>query len=342
VTKKPPRRSIVASFSALAPGPAPQAGAALEQKAGFMPPTSGLIPARVAAGVVGATQRTLTDIREERDWLRAELAAGGAAALDPAVVDPSPFADRLPDDDAAAFEQFKASVSAEGQKVPAEVRRNPGAPGRFQLVYGHRRWRAARELGIPLRAIVVDVDDAALAIAQGVENAQRQDLSWIEKALFAARMDAASLRARDIRAALGVDDPEIARFRQVCRTLGIDLIHAIGRAPRVGRPRWMELAAQLGESPALREQLSKTLAAAKGVPSDERFAVCITAICAPAPQPPELALRGAAGEAFGKVSFSASGLKLQVAKREAEPFLAFFRKELPGLMERFLAEKPRS
>ncbi len=349
--KKPPRRSIISSFSALAADPAaqrPDGVAAPEQKAGFLPPTSGVIPPRIAAGVIGATQRTLADFREERDRLQALLAEGGKAELDPGLVDPSPFADRLPDDDGEAFEQFKGSISTEGQRVPVEVRRHPSQPGRFQLVYGHRRWRAARDLGIRLKAIVVEIDDARLAIAQGIENAQRQDLSWIEKALFAARMDEAGLRARDIRAALGVDDPELARFRQVFRTLGFDLIRAVGRAPKIGRPRWMELAAKVGGSApgqppprVLPAQLVETLAAAKDLTSDERFAACIAALSEPAPPPTVVELRGASGAAIGQVAFSGNGLKLQVARSEAEPFLAFLRKELPALVERFLAERSK-
>ncbi len=164
MNKKPPRRSIVSSFSAFA-GPAspqPEAGEdAPERKSGFdLARLSARPAARVGAGVIGATQRTLTDIREERDRLLAQVEAGGVIEVDPAAVDPSPLPDRLPDDDASAFEALKRSLAEEGQKVPVELRRHPAKPGRYyQLVYGHRRWRAAQELGIRLKAIVGDLDD---------------------------------------------------------------------------------------------------------------------------------------------------------------------------------------
>ena len=228
---KQQRRSIISSFSALtAPasldaetGPAT---GQLEQKhdmriAGSVTAGSAPTPVpRVGAGVIGATQRTLTDIREERDRLLAQVEAGGWLEVDPAFIDPSPFPDRLPDDDAAAFAALKQTMAEDGQKVPVELRRHPEKPGRFQIVYGHRRWRAALELGIKLKAFVADLSDREMVIAQGIENATRQDLTWIEKALFVHQMDEAGIKARDIRAALVVDDSEINRFRTVCRTLG--------------------------------------------------------------------------------------------------------------------------
>ena len=334
MTKKPPRRSIISSFSALAAGGESPA-AAPEQK---MIVTTGPVPPRVAAGIVGATQRTLTDIREERDRLKAELASGVSMELDPADVDPSPFQDRLPDDDAAALDALKTSMAEDGQKVPVEVRRHPQALGRYQLVYGHRRWRAAQALGLRLKALVVDVDDRNLAIAQGLENAARQDLSWIEKALFSWRMEQAGVRARDIRAALGVDDPELARFRQVCRVVGLPLIEAIGRAPKAGRPRWIEMAQRLGERSVLAAQITKTLAAAKVSSSDERFALAAKAL-APAPVPRVRAepLVDAAGRAIGMASFDGGSIRLTLQKREAEAFATFFREELPALINRFRA-----
>jgi ParB family chromosome partitioning protein len=62
--------------------------------------------ARVGAGVIGATQRTLSDIRDERDRLQALVNAGGGLLLDPTLIDPSPFPDRLPDDTDNAFEEL--------------------------------------------------------------------------------------------------------------------------------------------------------------------------------------------------------------------------------------------
>jgi ParB family transcriptional regulator, chromosome partitioning protein len=348
---KQPRRSIVSSFSALAaPMPAStdavgasdgEAGFAPEQKSGFtVPRISGNPVPRVGAGVIGATQRTMTDIREERDRLLAQVEAGGWLEIDPALIDPSPFPDRLPDDDAVGFSALRQTMAEEGQKVPVELRRHPDQNGRFQIVYGHRRWRAALELGIRVKAFVTDLNDRDMVIAQGIENAARQDLSWIEKALFAHQMDLAGIKARDIRAALVVDDPEIARFRSVCRTLGVDVIRLIGRAPRAGRPRWGELVAGVLSNPRLLARISQTLAAAKDLPSDARFTACLALLSEPAGKPrQQVPLKAVNGKAFGAVVFSPDGFRLRIEKSRADAFIAFFEEELPALAERFLARE---
>ncbi len=345
MNKKPPRRSIVSSFSAFA-GPSPAEASAAEtapeRKSGFeLTRLSGRPVPRVGAGVIGATQRTLTDIREERDKLLAQVEAGGLVEVDPETVDPSPLPDRLPDDDPSAFEALKKSLAEEGQKVPVELRRHPGQPGRYQLVYGHRRWRAARELGLRLKAIVSDLDDRAMALAQGLENAARQDLSWIEKALFAWRMEAAGIRARDIRAALQVDDPELARFRSVCRTLGPDLIALIGRAPKAGRPRWTELAAAASAAPERLEALRERLQAegtSDGSSSDQRFARVLAGFAAPSRPSGKrvLAVAAPGGAPLARASIGAAEITIKVEKGE-DGFLAFLEAELPDLAARYRA-----
>ncbi len=142
----------------------------------------------MAAGVIGATQRSLTEIREERDRLLAEAEKGGQIiTLDPSDIDPSPFRDRLPDDDPKEFERFKKALSREGQRTPISVRRDPNSEHRYQIVFGHRRWRALSDLGLKVEARIGEFSDRDLVVAQGMENAERQDLSWIERALFCAR-----------------------------------------------------------------------------------------------------------------------------------------------------------
>ncbi len=222
--------------------------------------------------------------------------------------------------------------------MPVELRRHPDRPGRYQLVYGHRRWRAARELGLRLKALVSDLDDRSMALAQGLENAARQDLSWIEKALFAWRMEAAGIRARDIRAALQVDDPELARFRSVCRSLGPDLIALIGRAPKAGRPRWTELASAATAAPARLESLKERLQSETGSTSDQRFARALAAFAAPsAPSAKRtLALSDPAGARLGRLSIGPSELTIKVEKGE-DGFLAFLEAEMPELTARYRA-----
>lgn len=315
------KRSLVSSFSELA---------------NSKPADPVQVP-RVSAGIIGATQRTLTEIREERDRLAEQVALGGFLEIAPELVDPSPFPDRLPDDDQTEFERFRVSMEEDGQKVPVQVRRHPSVEGRYQLVYGHRRLRAARELNRPLKAFVVEASDHDLLLAQGLENSARQDLSWIEKASFAARMEGAGIKARDIRSALQVDDAELARFRSVLSSLGDEIPSLIGRASKIGRPRWTALAAQVAKTPDGIQQLVKILAAAKDVSSNERFALCLKALTEPRePRPfPALPLERNDGTSFGRVLFSPKAIQIEIAEEEAKDFQSFFEARLPELVEQF-------
>ncbi|ALN75347.1 plasmid partitioning protein RepB [Aureimonas sp. AU20] len=369
---KPPRKSIIANFASFGTEPkapevtAPATGTAGDERGGSVqgpapaapaptvatasppsptaavtPPVSGLAQ-RVGASVIGATQRSIAELREERDRLQALVEAGGAREIDTALIDPSPFQDRMPEDDEADFVRFRARFAEEGQKVPAEVRPHPSKPGRFQLVYGHRRWRAASDLGRPLRAIVVEKTDAEVAVSQGIENAERQDLTWIERASFAATLDRAGLKARDIRAALGIDDPELARFRAVLRALPPETIRLIGRAPKAGRPRWVEIAKLAAERPARLARLPETLAAAKVSTSDGRLQTALTLLRdAVATADKSVDLRDAKGRLLAKAQFGRGNFQLTAEKAMADDWDRFLRDELPDLTRRFEAWQTR-
>ena len=339
MNKKPLRKSIVSNFSEISAFRAED-----PQSPGDQLPSPGRNSAqpvaRVGAGIIGATQRTLTDIREDRDRLQDLVDAGGTLELDPRLIDPSPYPDRLPDDNDLDFLALKQLISNEGQQIPIEVRRHPTGAGRYQVVYGHRRWRAARDLGILVKARIVSMSDRELAIAQGIENSARQDLTWIEKALFAWRMEEAGIKARDIRAALAIDDPELARYRAVCRTLSVAVIEAIGRAPKVGRPRWMELSNSLKGEPTTIRQVLKTLAAAKVSSSDQRFRDALGAVkTSPAPGPSGMVLQSTEGLVLGKAVFTKNDIKLMVDKAKADAFSRFFMGEIPAILDRFFAQE---
>ncbi len=111
--------------------------------------------ARVASGPVRSMRESFSGIERENELLRQKMAAGTLVLeIDPVLIDPSPVSDRFVDSDGASFEALKASINLRGQEVPVLVREHPDTPGRYQTAYGHRRIRAARELGRSVRAIV--------------------------------------------------------------------------------------------------------------------------------------------------------------------------------------------
>jgi ParB family transcriptional regulator, chromosome partitioning protein len=91
------------------------------------------------------------------------------------------------DFNAEALEELASSIRAQGLIQPIIVR--PLAGGRYEIIAGERRWRAAQMAGLGEVPVVVrDVpDEAAMAMAL-IENIQREDLNVIEEAVALARL----------------------------------------------------------------------------------------------------------------------------------------------------------
>jgi ParB family chromosome partitioning protein len=80
----------------------------------------------------------------------------------------------------AALDELTASIRASGIIQPVIVRRQGAG---YQLVAGERRWRAARQAGLPrIPAIVREVTDAESLELALVENLLREDLNPMEEA----------------------------------------------------------------------------------------------------------------------------------------------------------------
>lgn len=83
--------------------------------------------------------------------------------------------------DEGALDELARSVKAQGLLQPIVVR--PLADGRYELVAGERRWRAAQRAGIhQIPAVVRDVPDEGLLELALIENLQREELNAIEEA----------------------------------------------------------------------------------------------------------------------------------------------------------------
>src|SRR5690242_20990847 len=83
--------------------------------------------------------------------------------------------------DAASLAELALSIKEQGVMQPILVR--PVDGGRFEIVAGERRWRAAQQAGLrEIPALVKTIpDQSALAVAL-IENIQREDLNPLEEA----------------------------------------------------------------------------------------------------------------------------------------------------------------
>lgn len=83
--------------------------------------------------------------------------------------------------DPGRLQELADSISAQGVVQPIVAREVEG--GRFEIIAGERRWRAAQMAGLTEIPVIVRKvsDQAALAIAL-IENIQREDLNAMEEA----------------------------------------------------------------------------------------------------------------------------------------------------------------
>jgi len=308
-----------------------------------MPPASS--DRRVPSGAVRAMgldlDRLASDARRAEELERQAASGHMVLELDPGVVDASFAEDRIDRTSDADYRRLVDSIGKSGQQVPILVRPHPELTGRYQVAYGHRRLAAATELGIPVRALVKPLTDAELVVAQGKENAERRNLTFIERALFAAELEARGFDRSTLLAALAAHPAEMSRYLAVARDIPRWLAMAIGAAPKAGRPRWMALAEQLAMAGA------KDVAAAlierpdfQASSTDRRFELTITAL-----RTASKAATGAVpmifyspgGEAVIRLEPQATGARLTVLDQPSPGLSAFLTDRLPTLLEEFYA-----
>jgi ParB family transcriptional regulator, chromosome partitioning protein len=147
----------------------------------------------------------------------APVVSDGAESLVPlSLVDPNPAQPRTsirPE----ALEQLTRSIQESGVVQPILVRPVPN--GRYQIIAGERRFRAAQSLGLAtIPAVVRKVaDDRVLEFAL-VENIQREELTPIEEAHALRRLqDELGLTQEALASKVGKDRATIANTLRLLR-----------------------------------------------------------------------------------------------------------------------------
>ncbi len=198
----------------------------------------------------------------------------GEAVVDlaPEIIDGSFVRDRLEDDE-QDFADLLTAIRDRGQDTPILVRPHPTTTGRYMVVFGHRRLRAAKALGRKVRAVVKDLKDSDHLVAQGQENSARANLSFLEKALFAAEIARRQFDGDNAIAlsALSIDRATFSKMLAVS-TIPKEVLDAVGAAKGIGRDRWYELK-NLLDRPSTLEQASAFIQSDdfKGKTGDDRF-----------------------------------------------------------------------
>ena len=321
------------------------------QSGANQPGTAGeATPARTSSGAVRAMGLSLSSITrdaEEARALRQALQEGERiVALDPDRIDHSFVSDRLSDAEAddPDFLLLVESIRESGQQVPILVRPHGEGGERYQVAYGHRRLKAARRLGQPVKAIVKALTDDELVLAQGKENAERRNLSFIERASFAATLVRRGFDRKLIGDALAVQKSELSRLLQVADAVPLRFVRAIGPAPKAGRERWMALGEIfLNGNGAEIEKADDEVAAErfKTAASDDRFQMLFNRVTkrkAPAKaKPAELARPD--GRAFARVERKGKAVRIAFERDVDEAFIDSVTARLAADYAAFIAKR---
>ena len=195
----------------------------------FTPSTA---PGSMAAHLARESQVLIENV-SLKDELKQWAGATPARLLDPHSVVPSQWANR----DAASFKtqdfaDLKGEIESAGGNVqPIKVRpiltALPDQPQQYEIVFGHRRHRAALELGLPVNAVIEDMPDEMLFVQMDRENRNRKDLSaWEQGKMYVRALDEGLfLTIKKMASALGVDAGHMGKAITLAR-LPVEIIAA--------------------------------------------------------------------------------------------------------------------
>jgi ParB family transcriptional regulator, chromosome partitioning protein len=226
--------------------------------------------------------------------------------LDPTTVQLSAWANRHEASFATPeFARFKEEIAASGGNIqPVKVRPLDNAPEAvldgqpaFELIYGHRRHRACKELGLPVLALVEDATDLELFEQMERENRGRKNLSpWEQGHMYLKAHESklyASLRQMANRLELNLSS--LSQSLQLAR-LPASIIAAFP-SPLSIQFRWVTALNQAlkADPKGLRDRAQTIVKEAKGLSASAVFALLANApeaapptnLSNPSPEAPE-------------------------------------------------------
>lgn len=168
-----------------------------------------------------------------------QVSAQSAQEIDVNEISESEIADRF--DVSEGLEDLVELIRASGQQLPALLRYRRGAGPRYEVVYGRRRIAACRVLGIKVKAYVKEMDHREALVSQALENSARLERSFIEQAIFAAKLEDQGFTRAEIGDVLAVDKGTLSKLIGVARDVPDAVIYKIGAAHEAGRRPWLEL-----------------------------------------------------------------------------------------------------
>lgn len=208
-----------------------------------------------------------------------ETSLSAPKELDPSEIDDWGPVDRLdegvtavtPETGDGSLANLMESITTSGQRLPILVRPSKKSRNRFEVIYGRRRLKACRELGISVKAYIQDLDDHTALLEKGIENTNRRDLSFYEKALFAENISDQFQKAADLAEILGSNRATVQHLKRVTRSVPKRVGELIGPAPSRGRRHWFQLAEAFDAKTVTEDKAADLLNQMEALTSDQRL-----------------------------------------------------------------------
>lgn len=172
--------------------------------------------------LIGQEERGL---RAQLEALQRQLASSGVKPVETGLISASRFYNRFEMDlNEQADEEFKELVASirtgGGNSIPALLNQIEGEEGKYEVVYGHRRWAACRIVGVPLNAYVHEgLEPKVIARLQLIENSERKDPSVLDRAKqIASQMESGAWATQqELAKEVGISGAQVSRLLDIAR-----------------------------------------------------------------------------------------------------------------------------
>ena len=132
-------------------------------------------------------------------------------SIEPSEISRWSLKDR-PENELGDISELARTFKEVGQQVPCIIRPAPDKNG-YELIVGERRWHAAKEAGVKLKAILKNLSDHEAGLIQAIENEQRHGLSDYAKGMSYYRMiEKGILKQKDLIDKLNMSQQQVSRL----------------------------------------------------------------------------------------------------------------------------------
>lgn len=157
-------------------------------------------------------KKATENFKGKGDYAKLISKAGEFYDFDIDIVSPDPNQPRKNFDE-AALQELADDLKKNGLIQPIVVREDPDNVGKFIVVAGERRLKAAKLAGFKkIRSILSTYDNSQLGYVQIAENAKRDNLKFYEMAEFIVSRSDAGEKQADIAEKLGLSKTKVSEF----------------------------------------------------------------------------------------------------------------------------------